>query len=95
MRTITLELTDEQIDLIRQELDRLPFRWAPTAITKIVPALPFTESAASPPVDSAPSAPTPQETEGRFFVRALTPKGLRMAPELARLLSRLPHGDSL
>ncbi len=92
---VTLQLTAEQIACIRAELDRIPFRWAPTAVAMIAPALPFIESAASPSADSAPSAPTPQETEGRFFVRALTPKGLRMAPELARLLSRLPHGDSL
>ncbi len=93
MRTITLELTDEQIDLIRQELDRLPFKWAPTAITKILSALPFTESAASPSADSAPSAPSPhQETEGRFFLRAHTAYG-QLA--LNALLARLPRTGDL
>jgi len=52
-------------------------------------------SAASPSADSARPAPTVEETGRRFSLHAMTPRGAALLPELQKLLSRLPHGDSL
>jgi hypothetical protein len=48
--------------------------------------------------DAVPHIPTPPVGEGRrFAMQALTPKGERLPPEIARMLGRfeLPHGDGL
>ncbi len=91
---VTLQLTADEIELIRAELDRPPFKWIPTCIAKILPALPFTESVAAPPSGPDSSSPLPQvpAVGGGFQLRAHTPYG---QVALDALLSRLPHGDSL
>ena len=70
MNTITLQLTDDQVEQLRTEIDRIPLTWAPLVITKILPQLPFTEFAAGRACADSSSAPSPPSgVAGGFLTR--------------------------
>lgn len=89
MRTtrIELELTDSEIDQLRQVIDHLPLsRYAPL-ICAVLPKLPIIESdAEGPGADTDPQVLTPSGPVGGFSLHALTPKAQRMLPHIERVL---------
>jgi hypothetical protein len=104
MKTIRIELdlTPKMIDELRWLIDGLPICTYAPLIMAVLPKLPFDhESAAGPPLNSAGADPAPvssAQESGGFSLHALTPKGERLMPEIARILGRLevlPHGGSL
>jgi hypothetical protein len=90
---IELELTPKMIDELRFVIDGLPICTYAPLIMAVLPKLPFDhESAAGPPLNSADADPAPvarSQEPGGFSLRALTPKGERLMPEIARILGRL------
>jgi hypothetical protein len=95
---ITLDLTPEQIDLLREGIDDLPLAKYITLIVPLLDQLPITESDAGAGKAHADSAPAPlesREVAGGFKLSAYTPRGVSMLESLDRVLGKLPHGGSL
>jgi len=98
MTCVTLELSDTQVEQLREVMDGLPLRTHATLIVTVLKALPMTDSAAVPrsSPESAPHAHAgPVSGAGAFSLTALTPRGRERLPEIEKLLACLPHGDSL
>lgn len=94
---IELNLSDKEIDQLRQIVDWLPLARYATLICAIMAQLPLTESAAGTPssADADPRTLTPSGSAGGFSLAAFTDSGKERLPDLLAMLARIPHGDSL
>ena len=94
---ITLDLTDREVQQLREIADESPLVHRPTGesrhrvIVKVLDALPITESEAvcRPGSDSSPPTPTrSQEMGGGFRITAYTPRGVSMLEALENVLGK-------
>lgn len=93
---IELELTDHEVEQLRQVIDYLPLARYATLICAVMTQLPLTESAAGTPssADADSQAQIPPGPAGSFSLAAFTDNGERL-PDVLAMLARIPHGDSL
>jgi hypothetical protein len=101
---IQLELTDAQVDQLREVMDSLPLRTHAPLICAVLPQLPFTESVVRTPsgADTVPEARSPSgppgglsepRVAGNFKMTAFTPRGVSMLEALDRVLCKMGDGE--
>lgn len=89
-RRIELELTDHEIEQLRQVIDWLPLARYATLICAVLPKLPLTESEAVPSRGpDAPPVSSPYGTGAGFSITAFTPKGKAMLAHIQKVLGRV------
>lgn len=90
---VELDLTDVQIDQLRAVVDRLPLDPYASLVVAVLKQLPLSAAGTPSGADARP-AQNISESGCGFSLIPFTPRGKAQLPEIERLLSRLPHGDS-